>query len=294
MFLPHASLPAFDYVRPASLADASHFLAEHPGEARPFMGGTDVFVRLRDGAWQARYLVDLKHLDGLQALRFDAAQGLTVGAAVSLNRVAADPGVRARYPVLAEAAGSVGSYPLRARATLGGNACNASPAGDTLGAGLVLEAQVLVLGPAGARQLALRDFLRGPGQTALQSGEIVTALRYPPPPAGCAARYLKLGRTSLGDVALVGAAALGFRDPGAASGFRFRVALVAAAATPLLFTPSALSQQAVDEAALLSAAEAVGAACAPIDDIRASAEYRRLMAATLARRALLDVWGRIA
>mgnify|MGYP001157742928 CR=1 FL=1 len=294
MVTAHPGLPEFDYVKPATLAEASRFLAEHAGEARAFMGGTDTFVRLRDGAWKAKYLVDVKHLEGMQALAFDPAAGLTIGAAVNLNRISAAPEVRLHYPVLAEAAGTVASYQLRTRATLAGNACNASPAGDTLGACLVLGAEVSVYGSAGVRRLALKDFFRGPGKTALQAGDVVTALRFPLPPAGYAAKYLKLGRNAIGDLAIVGVAALGYPDAAAASGLRFRVALASVAPTPLLVELAALSAAPVDETALAAAAEAAAAASAPIDDVRGSAEYRRLMVRNLARQALTEVWQKIA
>ena len=100
------------------------------------MGGTDTFVRLRDGAWKDRYLVDVKGLEGMRRIAFDPAGGLTLGAAVTMNQVIASADVDQTYPLLAEAARSVASYPLRSRATIVGNLCNASPAGDTTGASL--------------------------------------------------------------------------------------------------------------------------------------------------------------
>lgn len=294
MLTAHPTLPEFDYIQPASLAEASRFLADHPGEARPFMGGTDVLVRMRDGAWRLKYLVDVKRLDGMQITRFDPAAGLTVGAAVTMNHAGAAPAVLAHYPLLAEAIQTVASYQLRSRATLAGNLCNASPAGDTLGAGLVLDARLSVYGVAGVRELALRDFFKGPGKTALQPGDIVTALHFPPPPAHCAGRYLKLGRNALGDLAIVGVTAYGWRDAEAASGFRFKIALASVAPTPLLLEPAALSNEPVTETAIEAAAETAMQASAPIDDVRGSAEYRRLMVRNLARQTLTDVWRRLA
>ncbi len=294
MHTPHPALPEFDYVKPASLSEASQFLAQHAGQARPFMGGTDTFVRMRDGFWKDNYLVDVKHLDGLTVLSFDPAAGLTLGAAVNMNRVIADPAVQAHYPLLAEAARSVASYQLRSRTTIVGNICNASPAGDTLGACLVLGARLSVHGVAGVRELALTDFFRGPGKTALTPGDIVTAVRFPVPPAGAAGRYIKLGRNALSDLAIVGVTAFASRDAGAASGFRFQIALASVAPTPLLLTPAALMDAPVTEAALAEAAEATAAAIQPIDDVRGSAEYRRLMVRNLTRQALTDVWRRSA
>ena len=175
----HPALPEFEYIRPASLAEASDFLSQHPDTARPFLGGTDVFVRMRDGFIKPEFLVDVKNLDGTNELRFDPQTGLTIGAAVNMNRVAASPDVQAHYPLLAEACHSVASYQLRTRATIVGNICNASPAGDTIGACLVFGGVLQVHGVNGLRQEPLSAFFRGPGKTTLKAGDIVTAVHLP-------------------------------------------------------------------------------------------------------------------
>ncbi|MGE5774806.1 MAG: FAD binding domain-containing protein, partial [Chloroflexota bacterium] len=112
----HPALPEFEYIRPATLTEASNFLSQHPDRARPFLGGTDVFVRMRDGFIKPEFLVDVKNLDGTNELRFDPQAGLTIGAAVNMNYVAASPEVQAHYPLLVEACRSVASYQLRTRA----------------------------------------------------------------------------------------------------------------------------------------------------------------------------------
>ena len=98
MINPHPGLPEFDYIKPESLSEASQFLAAHYGEARPMMGGTDIFVRMRDGIWKDKYLVDIKGLDGTDDISFDPSAGLTIGAAVSMNRVIASPEVGIHLP----------------------------------------------------------------------------------------------------------------------------------------------------------------------------------------------------
>ena len=105
----HPSLPEFDYVKPATLAEASQILIDHTGEARVLLGGTDIFVRMRDGVWEDKYLVDVKALDGLDDISFDPSTGLTIGAAVNMNRLSANPQIREHYPVLVEAIESVAS-----------------------------------------------------------------------------------------------------------------------------------------------------------------------------------------
>jgi CO/xanthine dehydrogenase FAD-binding subunit len=292
---PTPGLPEFDYIKPASLAEASRFLAEHSGEARPFMGGTDTFVRMRDGFWKEKYVVDVKGLDGMNDIAFDPDSGLSIGAAVNMNRVIASPHVTQHYPVLAEAAHTVASYQLRTRATIAGNICNASPAGDTLGACLVLEGSLLVHGLEGTREVPLSTFFTGPGQTALKPGDIAVAIKFSIPPQGCAARYIKLGRNTIGDLAIVGVTALGYPDSSAPSGYRFRLALASVAPVPLvpLQAQAILAEQPITEASIAEAARAAADACTPIDDVRGSARYRKLMVRNLTKRAVTEVLEKI-
>lgn len=292
MITAHPGLPEFDYIKPTTLEEASTFLAQHTGEARAFIGGTDTFVRMRDGAWHDKYLVDVKSLPGMNDLKFDPAKGLTVGAAVNMNRLIASSDVNAHYPVLAEAAHTVASYQLRTRATVAGNICNASPAGDTIGAGLVLDAKVHVHGVDGDRVEALRAFFKGPGKTVLKPGDIVTAVEYPLPPQGSRGKYIKLGRNAIGDLAIVGVTALGYPDR-TPSGYRFFVALASVAPTPFMPDMSLLSEKPITPELINEAADVAMNSVTPIDDVRGSARYRSLMVRNMTRNALTDVWKRL-
>jgi len=295
MLNPHPSLPELEYIQPASLSEASKFLAEHPGEAKAFLGGTDCFVRLRDGAWTLKYLVNVKGLDGTNEIQFDPQKGLTIGSAVPMNRVIAHPDVIKNYPLLAEAAKTVASYQLRNRATVVGNVCNASPAGDTIGACIVYGGVLNVSGLNGTRSEPLSTFFKGPGKTVLQPGDIVTSITFPLPPKGHAGRYIKLGRNKLSDLAIVGVTALVYPDAAAASGFRFRVALASVAPTPLVVSAAEelLASKPVTEQLIADAAQAAMDACNPIDDTRGSARYRKYMVRNLTRQALLDAWRKL-
>ncbi len=292
MITAHPGLPEFDYIKPTTLEEASTFLAQHAGEARAFIGGTDTFVRMRDGAWQDKYLVDVKALPGMNDLKFDPAQGLTVGAAVNMNRLVASPEVNEHYPVLAEAAHTVASYQLRTRATIAGNICNASPAGDTIGACLVLDAKLHVHGVNGDCVESLRSLFKGPGKTVLAAGDIVTAIEFPIPPQGAQGKYIKLGRNAIGDLAIVGVTALGYPDR-TPSGYRFFVALASVAPTPLLLDMALLREKPINEESINEAAEFAMNAVTPIDDVRGSARYRKLMVRNMTRKALTEVWERL-
>jgi carbon-monoxide dehydrogenase medium subunit len=288
----HPALPEFEYIRPATLAEASTFLSQHPDTARPFLGGTDVFVRMRDGFIKPDFLVDVKNLDGTNELRFDPQAGLTIGAAVNMNRVAASADVQEHYPLLAEACCSVASYQLRTRATIVGNICNASPAGDTIGSCLVFGGVLQVHGVDGLREEPLSAFFKGPGKTTLKPGDIVTTIRLPLPPAGCAGKYVKLGRNKLSDLSIVAVTTLGYKDSTCASGFRFRLALTSVAPIPLMpaEVETYLANNAITPDAIREAAQLAYEACSPIDDVRGGARYRKQMVRNLSVKALTEVW----
>jgi len=303
----HPELPDFEYIRPVSLSEASRFLAEHAGEARPLLGGTDVFVRMRDGFWRDKYLVDVKNLDGTSELKFretgdeKSPAGLTVGAAVNMNRVMLDKKVCERYLLLSEACRSVASYQLRTRATIAGNICNASPAGDTIGACLVLKAVLKIHGVNGYREEPLSTFFRGPGKTILQPGDIVTAVFFPSPPLKSAGTYIKLGRNTWSDLSIVGVTAYGYSVSKEQStsqksdGFNFRLALASVAPVPLI--PEAaqefLGENESGPEVFKEAAQMAADACTPIDDVRGSARYRKAMVRNLTERALLITWEKL-
>jgi carbon-monoxide dehydrogenase medium subunit len=288
----HPALPEFEYIQPTSLVEASEFLAKHSADARPFLGGTDVFVRMRDGFLTPKFLVDVKYLNGTNDLRFDPDTGLTIGAAVNMNRVIASPYVQERYSLLAEACRSVASYQLRTRATIVGNICNASPAGDTIGACLALDGTLHIHGVDGARQESLGSFFLGPGKTTLKTGDIVTAIHFPLPPKKCSGMYIKLGRNQLSDLSIVGVTALGHPDSNCRSGYRFRLALASVAPVPLVPVEAEtyLANHSITPESLREAAGLSADACSPIDDVRGSARYRKQMVRNISAKALIDVW----
>jgi carbon-monoxide dehydrogenase medium subunit len=292
----HPALPEFEYLIPASLNEASQFLASHATEARPFMGGTDCLVRMRDGLLPMKTMVDVKPLEGMKEIKFDAAKGLTIGAAVPMNTVARHPDVRKHYPLLAQAAETVASYQLRSRATICGNICNASPAGDTIGACLTMGGVLTVHGVGGFRQEPLSKFFLGPGKTVLIPGDIVTAITLPLLPNKSAGKYRKLGRNTLSDLSIVGVTVFGYVDTTAASGLRFKLALASVAPVP--FVPvkaeEILAGKAITAETIQEAGQAAMDAVTPIDDVRGSARYRKYMVRNLLIETVTEVWKQLA
>ncbi len=288
-------LPSFEYVRATNAKEVVSLLTEHGEGARLLMGGTDLFPNLRDGRLHPRIVVDLKHLPGLHKMAYGPSDGLLVGAATTMNELATHPAVVTHYPLLADAASSVASYPVRNRATLGGNLCNASPCADTSPATLVLEAEFTVQGPNGERSVPAGEFFLGPGRTVLRPAEFLTAIRFPHPPAGAAMTYHKLGRCRSGDLSLVGIAVLGYPDSGSRSGYGFRIGLGSVAPTPVRarLAEDVLASHTPGEDSFARAAEQARSEASPITDVRATAEYQRDMVRTLTIRALHEVWAKL-
>ncbi len=272
----------FEYVTPENAAEASTILAT--GSARPYLGGTDLLIRMRGGFLQPQRVVELKNLPGMSEIVETQEGGLVIGAGCTMNQIAADPRVRERYDLLAQACRLVASDQVRRRATIGGNCCNASPAADSAPALYCLDAEAQMCGPKGQRRIPIEAFFIGPGKTALRSGEFLTNLHLPPSPLGAVGVFNKLGSTKIGDISIASVAVYAW--PGA-NRWRWRIALGAVGPTPLR-APAAETILAGDTSltALTAAVDAAVATARPIDDIRSGAAYRRAMVGVLAQRGI--------
>ncbi|MGM0652648.1 MAG: FAD binding domain-containing protein [Bacillota bacterium] len=271
---------SYDYVKCTGLSEAIEILAKEK-QAYPYAGGTDLLVGIRGGKFTPKKLVDVKALPELNVLE-ENDQGITIGAAITLNQIAGHGSVLNNVPILAEGCHSVGSYPIRNRATLAGNICNASPAADTAAPLYTLEAMINITGPDGTRALPVEEYFTGPGQTALKKGELVQSVFIPKPYPTGKGVYSKASRTGSVDLATVGVAVQSWGKP-------VKIAVGAVAATPVrAFTV----EKAVNEKGennWSKAAKLVHDDIAPITDLRGSREYRYHMVEVLVRRGLEKV-----
>lgn len=273
------------YLAPISLEEAIRALAGRGGaELRPLAGGTDLLIQMREaspGPWR---VLDLKRIPETRELS-QTADGLTIGAAITAAELREREGIRERWPGLVEAAELIGSEQIQGRATLVGNLCNASPAADTIPSLIALGARSRIVGPKGERTLAVESFVTGPGENALESGELVVKLWVPAPAPGSADAYLRLIPRSEMDIAMVGTAvSLTLDADGTCSAAR--VALAAVAPTPVAVpeAEAALVGGPIDSAALDRLARVAREAARPIDDKRATASYRRHVTGILVQR----------
>ncbi len=268
------------YERPKTIEEACALLSGGVGSTAVLAGGTDLVADLRGGRF-VDTVVDIKRIPELHEIRWSPQGVLEIGSCALLQQVAEDARIAKRYPALAQAAGGVGSHQVRCRATIAGNLANASPCADTAPALLVFQARVRLAGARGHIEAAFHGFIRDCKKTALEPGEIITAVVIPSAPAGLRSAFLKVRRIRGHDLALVNAAAA--FDPDTRE---FRLAVGSVAPTPLLISglegvcPSGATAEEVGEALAERALEQIR----PIDDVRASAEYRRDMTALLCRR----------
>jgi aerobic carbon-monoxide dehydrogenase medium subunit len=283
--------PRFDYHRPVSVEEACALLAREP-QAAVLAGGTDLMVHLGQ-SWRGRRppaLINVKRIPGLAAIDVRDDR-IRVGALTTLTDLIEHPVIREELPVLPFTARYMGSPAIRNLATVGGNLCNGSPAADLPPVLLALDAEVGVAGAAGERRLALADFFRGPGQTALATGELLLWLEVPRRRPPWPIRYERLDVRRAMDIAIAGAA-LAIR-PEADRVREARVALCAVAPIPIRVPAAeeALVEHGLTADGIARAAERCMAAARPISDVRASAEYRREMVGALVRRGLEALGG---
>ena len=269
------------FVAPTALDDALAVLAADP-EARPIAGGTDLVVASRQGRRPLPdSIVAIDRIERLAETRFDP-DGLVLGALTSHAWLAATPQIRTGWSAVADAAAIVGSPATRSTGTLGGNLMNASPAAETTAPLIVLDAvATLEIAGGGSRDVAVADLATGPGRTLAAPGELLTRVRVPAPPPNSGSAYIRLEYRRAMEIAVVGAAALvTLGDPGpSATISTARIALTAVAPT-VVRAPSAeetLRGAVADLGACRAAGDAAAAGASPIDDVRASADYRRAM-----------------
>jgi len=278
------------YVAPRSLEEAAGIL--RAGNVTILAGGTDLMPQTQAGraAFQP-VLMNIRRIADLEGIG-EAGGIVRIGALTTITQLMQSALVRERLQILWQACDHFASDQIRNAATLGGNLCNASPAGDTLVPLLVLDALVVLAGkPNGAlvsRKVPVAEFFTGPGKTARAPFELVVAIEVPLPPDGFHGEFYKLGTRPALDIAGVSIGLGGVRE---GKGLRnARVAFGAVAPTPIRApcTEAALEGKALDDPTIEAAVAAAAAEVRPISDFRASAWYRVEMIRNNLRRMLED------
>ncbi len=168
------------YLKPKSLSEAVDMMAEHAGHIRPYAGGTDLMVQLREGAKKLESVQVLMDLGGLQELRGIRVEDkiISIGAMCSHTDVSESPDLQTLVPFLAKACSTVGSPQVRNAGTVGGNICNGSPAADSLSPFVALDARLVVVSNKGERLILVKDAYEGAGRLNLAADEMVSRIEF--------------------------------------------------------------------------------------------------------------------
>ncbi len=282
------------YVTPRSLEEAAELL--RAGNATILAGGTDLMPRARAGhAGFQPVLMNIRRIAELRGVS-RTESGLRIGALTTITELRDSDQVRSHFNALWQACDRFASDQVRNAGTIGGNVCNASPAGDTLVPLLVLDARVVLASkPNGAlatRIMPLAEFLVGPGRTRRAANELLAAIEVPWPPPDFDSRFFKFGTRPALDISTI---SIGLGAVMAGNRLRdVRIAFGAVAPTPIRApqTEAVLEGRVLDAATIVAALDAAEAEIHPISDLRASDWYRRELIRNMLHRMLDHVGGR--
>ena len=287
-------LPKFEFHEPATVDEACRMIGELGGKTKILAGGTDLLVNMKKKLLAPDHLVSLDRIQSLAQL--DSSNGtLRIGSCVKAVEIAESDAVKLDFPALQEGASKLGSPLIRNLATVGGNLVTARPAADFPPPLMVYDATLILKSNQGERRVPLFECIKGPGQTVLSQDEMLEAVELEKPGSNTGSAYLKLGVREALEISLVNVAALLTLDASNGSITAARVVMGSVAPTPLLSSSAekTLLGEKPSDALFVKAGEAAASDSRPIDDFRASAEYKRAMVRELTRRALTLALDRI-
>jgi aerobic carbon-monoxide dehydrogenase medium subunit len=275
---------AFDYHRPSTVQEAVSLLVQWGDDGRPLAGGHSLIPMMKLRLAAPAHLVDLAGIGELKGIRSDG-DDVVIGAMTTQHELAHSELLSAKVPLLKETTMQIADPQVRYAGTIGGNAANGDPGNDMPAVMMCLNATYQIVGKGGERRIAARQFYHGTYDTALQPGELLTAIRIPAPPAGHGYAYEKLKR-KIGDYATAAAAVVLTMRGGTVTACSIGLTNVADA--PLLAEEAArlLTGSLLDAATVKRAVAAAEAITAPASDAHGPAHYRTKMAGVMLTRAL--------
>jgi aerobic carbon-monoxide dehydrogenase medium subunit len=282
-----AEMQSFDLLQPQTIDEAIGLLAEHGDAAQVIAGGAMLTILLRQRLIGPRYLVSIADVPGLNQVE-TASDGLHIGATTTLRSIERDSRLGSNFPVLREALGLVANVRVRNVATIGGHLAHADPHLDLPPVLMALGASVTAQGTGGTRELTLDALFTGYYETALNPGEIITALHIPNPDPAWYGAYLKYCSLTPTDWPTVGVAAFLRRDGDRLAGVRIVAGSVAERPLRVPEAESLLQGERLTTSAVAEVARRYAQAADPLSDVRGSTEYKRKVTEVYVRRAIAE------
>jgi aerobic carbon-monoxide dehydrogenase medium subunit len=280
-------LPRFTLAEPESISHACELLRQDE-KARVIAGGTDLLVNMKRGVTSAGLLISLDKISELHTMQMPGRANLAIGPMVTVAEVASSGLVMADFPVLANAAGKLGSMQIRNRATIGGNVCTARPAGDTIGPLVAYGASARISNGSSERTETFERLYKGPGQTTVKHDEVLTSIMLKKPAPHTTGSYIKYTIRNAMEIALVSVTTLLTMDGDICRNARVVLGAVAPTFVRCEVTEGFLVGKKVTPEVAAAAGKLVIDACSPITDLRATADYRRDLVQKLVERSILE------
>ena len=276
--------------QPTTLEAASRLVKDKGAGGHFLAGGTDLVIAIKEKGWVPKYVVDLKKIPGLSGIREKAEGTILIGALTTMREIETHRLLNAKYPFLCQSAAEVGSIQIRNRATIGGNMANATPSADVAPSLIALNATAKIVSARAERTVTLEEFFRGPGQTVMDSDEILTEIVIPKTNPRLVGEYIKFSPRDMMDLAYVGIAVAYSLDEREKRCGGVRIVLGAVAPTPIRArqAEALLEGQILTEELAVKAGAEAAQESQPISDVRSSADYRRAMVGVMTKRALLN------
>lgn len=279
----------FEYYAPTALPESISLLEKYGKDAKVLAGGTDLLVGMKENLLSPKCLINIKNISDLNRIAYDENTGLRIGATTRIRDIETSNLIQENYAHLSQGAKAIGSIQIRYLATIGGNICNASPCADTVPSLMVSDAQLKIIGPEGERLIPVDEFFTGPGHTVLSSflpGHLLQEILVPPPAPNTRSIFMDISRRKAMDLSLVSVAAKAeLSEPnGKLTNVRIALGSVAPTVIRARQAENDLEGKQLDQTLLEKAAKTAAEESSPIDDVRASAWYRKEMVVLLVKR----------
>ena len=281
------------YLAAKTIDEAVDAHAKANGSARFLAGGTDLLVQIKSGIRKPNLVIDIKKIVELNSIQEISDNEFVIGASVSGANLNRNPKFAKLWPGVLEAFRLIGSEQIQGRASLGGNLCNGSPAGDSVPALIAAGCKAVIAGPGERKEIPIENFHLGPGKTILENGQMLVALKFPKRNNNSADAYLRMTPRTEMDIAVVGCGVNISIENGVCT--NARVSLGAVAPKPLLINEATdiMVGSSLDEETLEKVSKICRDSCNPIDDKRGTIDYRTKVAGVLFKRATLLAADRI-
>lgn len=281
------------YLAPKSIDEAVKAHSAANGKARFLAGGTDLLVQIKSGIKKPNLVIDIKKIVELNSIIEVSDNEFKVGAAVSGANLNRNKKFANLWPGVLEAFRLIGSEQIQGRASLGGNLCNGSPAGDSVPALVAAGCNVTIAGPNGSRNIPIETFHTGPGKTVLENGEMLVSINFPKRASNSGDAYLRMTPRTEMDIAVVGCGVNITMENGVCT--NARVSLGAVAPTPLLINEASdiMVGTDINSDIIQRVSKICMEACNPINDKRGTIDYRTKVAGVLFKRTVLTAIDRI-